>query len=105
MKAKVKKIVQDLRTALQNAIDDFEGLYLFGSQVTGEAGKNSDIDIVILFKNSRFWQPLDYHKILSRIEYEYDTALDTLSMTREELERDYYFHKEVVDKGIFYGRT
>ncbi|MDR1327415.1 MAG: nucleotidyltransferase domain-containing protein, partial [Heliobacteriaceae bacterium] len=105
MKAKIKRIVQELRTALQNAIDDFEGLYLFGSQATGKATKDSDIDIVILFKNKRYWQPLDYHKILSRISYEYDADLDTHPMTRKELERNYYFHKEVVNKGIFYGKT
>ncbi len=105
MKAKVKKIVEDLKTALQNTIDDFEGLYLFGSQATDEAAKDSDIDIVILFKNKRYWQSPDYHKILSRISYEYDADLDTHPMTREELESDYYFCKEVVNKGIYFGTT
>jgi predicted nucleotidyltransferase len=105
MNTSVKKIVQDLNTALQSAIDDFEGLYLFGSQVTGEAKADSDIDVVILFKNKRYWQPDDYYNIVSRISYEYDADIDTLPMTRQELESDYYFHKEVVSKGVFFGRA
>ncbi len=105
MDVKIKKIVQDLKTALESSIDDFEGLYVFGSQVTGEAKKDSDIDIVVLFKNSRYWQPDDYYNIVSRIRYEYDADLDLQTMTRKELEDDYYFRKEVVDKGIFYGKA
>jgi predicted nucleotidyltransferase len=94
-----------LKNSLQSAISDFEGLYLFGSQATGKADKNSDIDIVILFKNKRYWQPSDYHRILSEISCKYDADLDTHPMTKQELEADYYFCSEVMNNGIFYGRT
>jgi hypothetical protein len=37
MKAKVNEIVQKLTTALKEALDGFQGLYVFGSQVRGSA--------------------------------------------------------------------
>lgn len=40
--------MQDIVTALRNALPDLQAIYLFGSQASGHAGPDSDIDLAIL---------------------------------------------------------
>jgi hypothetical protein len=40
-------------------------------------------------------------KIVGKLEYDYDIH----PKTREQLERNYKFYDEVVNKGMFYGRA
>jgi len=105
MKQIVDEIAKKLRDALQEAIKDFEGLYVFGSQVRGDAAKDSDVDIVVLFGQDSFYQPDIYYDILSQMRYDYYDIIDIdiLPYTRKELQRNYSFHDEVVNKGVFYG--
>ena len=104
MKQIVDEIAKKLRDALQEAIEDFEGLYVFGSQVRGDATKDSDVDIVVLFGQERLYQPDAFYDILSQMRYDYYDVidLDILPYTREQLHRNYIFHNEVVNKGVFY---
>ena len=105
----MKPIIHDIATKLHDElkanISDFEGLYIFGSQVRGDANDDSDVDIVVLFKNNYFWLPDPFYKVLSQLQHEYYNKifLDVLPYTREELKRNYIFHEEVVSKGIYYG--
>ncbi|MDR1326922.1 MAG: nucleotidyltransferase domain-containing protein [Heliobacteriaceae bacterium] len=108
MKKKIDEIARKLSTALKETFDDFEGLYLYGSQVRGDATKDSDIDIVALVGNV----DKDRAKrrsvlgLISRFVYDYynyDIDIDFHPMTRQELEHNYYFYDEVVNKGVFYG--
>ena len=105
MKPIIDEIARKLRDALKENIEDFEGLYVFGSQVRGDATEESDLDIVVLFGHHHYPSPKGYTEILSRMMYEYyDTVfLEVLDYTREELQRNYSFHDEVVNKGVFYG--
>ncbi|MCL1865052.1 MAG: nucleotidyltransferase domain-containing protein [Spirochaetes bacterium] len=105
MKQIVNEIASKLRDSLQEAIKDFEGLYVFGSQVHGNATKDSDVDIVVIFGQDRFYQPDAFYDILSQMRYDYYDVidLDVLPYTREQLQRNYIFHNEVVNKGVFYG--
>jgi len=103
MKVIVNEIAKKLRDALKDAIKDFEGLYVFGSQVRGDATEDSDIDIVVLFGDSRYEEPDDYYRIISKIMYDYNADLDIHPYTKKRLEQNYLFHNEVVNKGIFYG--
>ena len=105
MKPIVDEIARKLRDALSDSVDDFEGLYVFGSQIRGDATDTSDLDIVVLFGQEYSWMPKKYHNILfdMGIEYFGIMDLDILPYTREELERNYSFHDEVVNKGVFYG--
>jgi len=105
MKQIVDEIARKLRDELKKSIADFEGLYVFGSQVRGDATEESDIDIVVLFGEKRFYQPDEYYEILFKMMADYFGIidLDVHEKTREELERSYSFHEEVVDKGVFYG--
>ena len=105
MKPIIDEVANRLRDELKQSIDDFEGLYVFGSQIRGDAKDDSDLDIVVLFKNSSFYLPDIFYSILSKIDYDYydKVFMDVLPYTREELQRNYFFHDEVVNKGIFYG--
>ena len=105
MKPIVDEVARRLRDALRDSIEDFEGLYVFGSQVRGDAADESDVDIVVLFGQHYLWKPDPYYNILSQMRYDYydDLDLDISTYTRNELEENSSFHKEVVNKGVFYG--
>jgi predicted nucleotidyltransferase len=105
MKPLVDEVARKLRDALKESIDDFEGLYVFGSQVRGDATEDSDVDIVVLFEHGSSNLPDEYYEIMSDLMYDYYDImdLDVLPYTRNELESNYFFHEEVVNKGMFYG--
>jgi len=105
MKPIVDEIARKLRDALRENVKDFEGLYVFGSQVKGVAASSNNLDIVVLFGQEYFGMPDELFEILfqMRIDY-YDVIdLDVLPYTRKELESNYLFHDEVVNRGVFYG--
>jgi len=105
MKQIVDEIAKKLRNELQKSVKDFEGLYVFGSQVREDATKDSDVDIVVLFGQDSFHLPDAFYDILFQMGIDYYDVidLDVLPYTRKELERNYIFHNEVVNKGVFYG--
>ena len=105
MKPIVDEVARRMRDALRDSIEDFEGLYVFGSQVRGDATDESDVDIVVLFGQHYFYMPAPYYDIMSQMRAEYydDFHLDVLDYTRDELQRNLSFHDEVVNKGVFYG--
>ena len=105
MKPIVDEIARKLRDSLKESIEDFEGLYVFGSQVRGDAKEDSDVDIVVLFGQESFNLPAEYYEIMSKLMYDYYDImdLDVLPYTRSELENNYFFHDEVVNKGMYYG--
>lgn len=96
-----QKIAQDLRDQLR-AYDDFIGLYLYGSQASGVAKPESDIDIVALFANDK---DEDENIIMPawKMEVENDIIIDFHPYTPEQLQRDNYYFAEV-NKGIYYAR-
>ncbi|MDR1168048.1 MAG: nucleotidyltransferase domain-containing protein [Heliobacteriaceae bacterium] len=103
IKKEVDKIAQKLKTVLQDAFDDFEGLYLFGSHAKENAADESDIDIVAVLdvlNREKFRSVL---AIAAQFVYDYGVYIDMHPMTRKELEHNYIFHNEVVNKGIFYA--
>ena len=105
MKPIVDEVARRLRDALRDSIEDFEGLYVFGSQVRGDATDDSDVDIVVLFGQHYLWKPDPYYDIMSEMMAEYYEilSLDVIEYTRAELQRNLSFHDEVVNKGVFYG--
>ena len=105
MKPIIDEIAKRLRDELKASIDDFEGLYVYGSQIRGDATEESDVDIVVLFGQDYFNMPKAFYDIVSQMMYDYYDAmsLDVLTYTRENLQQNYIFHDEVVNKGVFYG--
>jgi len=45
--------MQDIVTALRTALPDLQAVYLFGSQASGDAGSDSDIDLAVLTEAPR----------------------------------------------------
>lgn len=98
---KAVKIALKLKEKL-NKYDDFVGLYLYGSQVTGKAKKDSDIDIVAVFDKNRDLSD----EVLDdayEIELENDIILDFHPMTMEQLNMDWFYFNEI-KKGLYYAR-
>jgi len=106
MKPIVDEIAQRLRDSLKESIADFEGLYVFGSQVSGDATEDSDVDIVVLFGQEYFGMPDELFEVLfqMRIDYFEMIDLDVLPYTIDNLQQNYGFYDEVVNKGVFYGQ-
>ena len=104
MKQIVDEIARKLRDEFKEAINGFEGLYVFGSQTREDVTTDSDIDIVVLFNDTADKKTPAYYSIVSQIMYDYyGNNLDLHRRTREELESNYSFYDEVVNKGVFYS--
>ncbi|MCL1971907.1 MAG: nucleotidyltransferase domain-containing protein [Endomicrobia bacterium] len=102
MNKKIDNLAKELRNALQKSFKDFEGLYVFGSQAKGTANEYSDVDIVVIFKNNHENESDEYYRIISKLMYDYGVVLDVHRRTRKQLEFNYLFHNEVVNRGVFY---
>jgi predicted nucleotidyltransferase len=101
--SKILEIIEELNKNLKSSYPDFKGVYLYGSVAKGCATKESDIDIVALFDEISSDKELGIYGITGEIEYKYDVFFDILPMTREELEENSIYHREVTQKGIFYA--
>lgn len=98
----IKAIINELRDKLSK-YNDFQGLYLYGSQVSGIPKPDSDIDVVAIFKEKHsFKESLEIHGQALDLELEYDVLLDFHPMTEEELNLNWMYFDEV-KKGIFYA--
>jgi len=103
MNEKIPKIVNELNIELKKLFADFEGLYVYGSQINGTPNEDSDIDIVAILDASDDEKRFDMWGKKAFLSYKYDIFIDLQPMTRKELERNYIYHDEVVNKGVFYA--
>jgi predicted nucleotidyltransferase len=80
---------------------------VFGSQAKEDATEDSDVDIIVLLGQDYFRWPKTFHNILSQLRYDYYDIidLDVHTKTRESLQRNPIFYNEVVNKGVFYGKS
>ncbi len=100
----VKEIAKKICDKLKK-YDDFKGLYLYGSRITGNYKDDSDIDIVGVFEKEQ-----DYKKELEisgevidiELGFENYVIIDFHPMTEAELNRNYIYFNEI-KKGIFYA--
>ncbi len=100
---KIEKVIQDLNKELFSKFNNFEGIYLYGSRAKGNYGPESDIDIIVLFKDSySIKTESELAEIIINIELKYDIFVDYHPMTLKELERNQVFYNEVVNKGLYY---
>ncbi len=103
MLKKDNEILESLNKKVRSEYKDFKGLYFFGSRAKGTSSKESDYDIVILFKNINREKKLDIYGIIGELEYHYDIFIDTKILTEEEFRFNPFFYEEVTQKGILYG--
>lgn len=98
----IQELAQKLRDKLKK-YDGFKGLYLYGSQVKGTSGKDSDIDIVALFDYEQSYEKeLEISGEVIDIELDNDVFIDFHSMTEKELNLNYVYFNEI-KKGMFYA--
>jgi predicted nucleotidyltransferase len=98
---KSEKIALKLRDTLKE-YNDFIGLYLYGSQVNGKKTKDSDIDIVGVFKKNKDSDGSVSMKILD-LDLEFNVVIDFQRMTISCLNKDISYFNEI-KKGIYYAR-
>jgi len=102
MNNKTFQVIEILNKKLKQAFIDFKGCYLYGSQISGNASEESDIDIVAVFDSVNRNKRMDIWGIIGKIEAESDVFIDLHPMTAEELERNPVYYNQVVNNGIFY---
>ncbi len=79
MKIDKKKILEDLNFLLKSRFaDDLKDIVLFGSQVNGQANKDSDYDILIILKEKADWK---IEREISDICYEVDLKYNIITDT------------------------
>ncbi len=100
---KVAKIIAlKLKKELEK-YKSFVGLYLYGSRIKGTARKDSDIDIVAIFKKKN----KEYSQSIMNawnLEIEDNVVIDFHPFVLKNIEKDIFYFNEV-KKGIYYGRT
>ena len=83
-KKEVLKIVADFRQALQAGGLRVQKIILFGSWARGDAGQDSDIDLVVIsddFEGKNYW---DRVLIISEAVYQVFAPIEAVAMTSAE---------------------
>lgn len=98
----VKDTINMLSKEFSEKFDDFQGLYLYGSYVTGVYHGDDDIELVAIFEAEDKAKREIIWPIVGKIETELDVYIDLHPITMDELKKDEDFYDEVVNQGIFF---
>lgn len=98
----ISEIIKELNKLIKEKYSDFKGCYLYGSRARGDFREDSDIDIVALFDYVDRDKEMEIYGYVGDLDYKYDVFIALMAYTPEKLERNYIFHNEVVNKGVFY---
>jgi uncharacterized protein len=80
----VLRILSRFKKAIETQNVKVDRMVLFGSQATGKAREDSDIDVLVIsddFKDKDYWERID---ILSAAIYEVFEPIEAIAMTTEE---------------------
>jgi predicted nucleotidyltransferase len=85
----LKRILKTLRHEFSHVLgDQFESMFLFGSQARGEAHSDSDVDILIVVRG-----PLDYGDLIKRtspivsaLSLQYNVVISRAFVSKEQFE-------------------
>ena len=80
-----KKIAEQIVKLLDEKGIAVESLLLYGSQASGRATDDSDIDLVILSKDLAKFEPFERLEFLSRIAWKFDLPIEMIGYTPEEV--------------------
>lgn len=99
----ISEIIKDLNSQIKAKFPDFRGSYLYGSYAKGTYTEDSDVDIILIFNSppSRD-EKMGIYSILCDLDYKYNMVIMGLPYTKNDLEQNYVFHDEVVNKGVYY---
>ena len=101
--SKIIEVIEELNGKLKGSYSDFKGIYLYGSAVREDFSEDSDIDVVALFDEINYDKELDIYGITGELECKYDVFFDIQPMTKQDLERNSIYFREVTLKGKFYA--
>ncbi len=83
---KVKKIAQQYNQVLRENNFSFTRVFVFGSQTTGKAHQDSDIDIAVMVKR-RSKYSLEKQMLLRRFAINVDTRIEPILLEEREFKR------------------
>jgi len=99
----ISEVIKELNARIKEKYDDFQGSYLYGSYARGDYHKDSDVDIVLIFgKKHDYDEEKKVHGVVADLNYKYDVIIVGIPYTKKQLKKNYVFHNEVVNKGIYY---
>jgi len=98
----ISEVIKELNSRIKEKYSDFKGSYLYGSRARGDYREDSDVDIVVLFEEMNADKEMELHGICVDLDYKYDIVISLQPYTKEKLERNYVYHDEVVNKGIYF---
>ncbi len=78
----IKKIIREFSSRVKTALrDNLVFIKLFGSEARGNAGTESDIDVLIVLKNRNFVNSSKIYKLLFELDpyYKYKISLSIFS--------------------------
>jgi uncharacterized protein len=101
----ISEIIKELNSKIKEKYSDFRGSYLFGSYARGDYNEDSDMDIVAIFDEINWDKEMDIHGICTDLDYKYNIIISLLPYTYPRLKKNYVFHNEVVNKGVYYEAT
>ena len=99
----ISEVIKELNSKIKEKYSDFRGSYLYGSRARGDYREDSDVDIVLIFDTINDDKVSDVYSTIGKLDYKYDIITIGLLYTKEKLEKNYIFHNEVVNKGIYYN--
>ena len=109
IKEKYRKVVTEfVRRALEKYGDKINSIVLFGSVARGEAGKESDIDILVVAAGDRFKIRRELSELVLDILLETGEYISVKTLSMEDFEFlkgiKSSFLKNVMQEGVFIGR-
>ena len=99
----VDEVILKLCKAFNRILNDFKGMYLFGTFLDGKMHEGEDIELVAIFdiedksKREQIWP------IIGKIETELDVCIDLYPYTPEAFKQDEEIYEEVMAEGVFYN--
>lgn len=109
IKGKYRKVANEfVRRALEKYGDKINSIVLFGSVARGEAGKESDIDILVVAVGDRFKIRRELSELVLDILLETGEYISVKTLSIEDFEFlkeiKSSFLKNVMHEGVFIGR-
>ena len=96
-------IMNKINDSIRAVFKGYKGLYLYGSRAKHTEQPDSDYDIVILVeKKATLKDRYSIYDVIIDLEVELDIFMDTRFLTEEQLKKDSFFYREVVNYGKFY---
>ena len=96
-------IMNKINDSIKEVFKGYKGLYLYGSRAKHTEQPDSDYDIVFLLeKKVTREEKYSVYDVMSDLEVELGIFMDTRFLTEEDLKKDSFFYREVVNYGKFY---